>query len=146
MYTIISAFHAVAELDPQTHARFALQTVSFFYKNLRERISNLILAMEAACVSSKGSPRDEKSFEMSFIQKQWALKQLKRKDQHLWRPQKGLPERSVSVLRAWMFQNFSIETSRSFLKFVTFIGNLTLSLISVPQNCAWDITFLVLQD
>ncbi|GAA0173006.1 homeodomain transcription factor [Lithospermum erythrorhizon] len=106
MYTIISAFHAVAELDPQTHARFALQTVSFFYKNLRERISNLILAMEAACVSSKGSPRDEKSFEMSFIQKQWALKQLKRKDQHLWRPQKGLPERSVSVLRAWMFQNF----------------------------------------
>ncbi|KHG28653.1 Homeobox ATH1 -like protein [Gossypium arboreum] len=32
-------------------------------------------------------------------------RQLKKKDQ-IWRPQRGLPEKSVSVLRAWMFQNF----------------------------------------
>ncbi|XVE70937.1 hypothetical protein DITRI_Ditri10aG0109900 [Diplodiscus trichospermus] len=47
----------------------------------------------------------EKSFQNSFIQEQWTLQQLKKKDQ-LWRPQRGLPEKSVSVLRAWMFQNF----------------------------------------
>lgn len=102
---VISAFHAVTELDPSIHARFALQTISSLYKNLRERISNYILAMGEHF--NRGGERGvEKSFETSFIQKQWALQQLKRKDHQLWRPQRGLPERSVSVLRAWMFQNF----------------------------------------
>ncbi|KAL3500690.1 hypothetical protein ACH5RR_039783 [Cinchona calisaya] len=105
IHTVISAFHAVTELDPPIHARFALQTISFLYKNLHERISNHILAM--GTYSSQGVARkDEKSFEASFFQKQWTLQQLKRKDNQLWRPQRGLPETSVSVLRAWMFQNF----------------------------------------
>ncbi|KAG5591345.1 hypothetical protein H5410_041859 [Solanum commersonii] len=105
IHMVVSAFHTVTELDPSIHARFALQTISSLYKNLRERISNYILAMGEHF--NKGGERGvEKSFETSFIQKQWALQQLKRKDHQLWRPQRGLPERSVSVLRAWMFQNF----------------------------------------
>ncbi|XWS26398.1 hypothetical protein CRYUN_Cryun26dG0028900 [Craigia yunnanensis] len=104
IHTVISAFHAATELDPQVHASFALQTISFLYKNLRERISNQILAMGANFDSGCTRGR-EKSFQNSFIQEQWALQQLKKKDQ-LWRPQRGLPEKSVSVLRAWMFQNF----------------------------------------
>ncbi|XP_033509608.1 homeobox protein ATH1 [Nicotiana tomentosiformis] len=105
IHMVISAFHAVTELNPSIHARFALQTISSLYKNLRERISNYILAMGEHF--NRGGERGvEKSFETSFIQKQWALQQLKRKDHQLWRPQRGLPERSVSVLRAWMFQNF----------------------------------------
>ncbi|TYG59903.1 hypothetical protein ES288_D07G024200v1 [Gossypium darwinii] len=104
IHTVISAFHAATELDPRVHASFALHTISFLYKNLRERISNQILAMGANFNS--GCTRDrEKSFQNSFIQEQWALQQLKKKDQ-IWRPQRGLPEKSVSVLRAWMFQNF----------------------------------------
>ncbi|KAK4365105.1 hypothetical protein RND71_016463 [Anisodus tanguticus] len=104
IHMVISAFHAVTELDPSIHARFALQTISSLYKNLRERISNYILAMGEHF--NKGERGVEKSFETSFIQKQWALQQLKRKDHQLWRPQRGLPERSVSILRAWMFHNF----------------------------------------
>lgn len=104
IHTVISAFHAVTELDPQLHARFTLQTISFFYKSLRERISNHILAMGADC--NRRDTVDEKSYETSFLPKQWALQQLRRKDHQLWRPQRGLPEKSVSVLRAWMFQNF----------------------------------------
>ncbi|KAA8525175.1 hypothetical protein F0562_006961 [Nyssa sinensis] len=105
IHTVISAFHAATELDPHLHACFALQRISFLYKNLRERISNQILAMGAHY--NKGSIREEEgSFETSFIQKQWALQQLRRKDHQIWRPQRGLPEKSVSVLRAWMFQNF----------------------------------------
>ncbi|CAO2818044.1 unnamed protein product [Amaranthus hypochondriacus] len=103
IHMVISAFHAATELDPQLHSYFALQTISFFYKNLRERISNQILAMGM----DSGSPRfsNGRSFDKSFIQKQWTIQQMKRKDQ-MWRPQRGLPERSVSVLRAWMFDNF----------------------------------------
>ncbi|KAF8388842.1 hypothetical protein HHK36_025522 [Tetracentron sinense] len=104
IHTVISAFHAATELDPRVHAHFALQTISVLYKNLRERISNQILAT-GGHISSE-SMREEGSFESSFIQKQWALQQLRRKDHHSWRPERGLPERSVSVLRAWMFQNF----------------------------------------
>ncbi|KAK9742017.1 hypothetical protein RND81_03G143500 [Saponaria officinalis] len=104
IHTVISAFHAASELDPNLHASFALQTVSFFYKSLRQRISNQILEMG---MESEVSGDSIRSFEKSFIQKQWALQQLKKKDQQqLWRPQRGLPERSVSVLRAWMFDNF----------------------------------------
>ncbi|XP_059274934.1 homeobox protein ATH1 [Lycium ferocissimum] len=105
IHMVISAFHAVTELDPSIHARFALQTISSLYKNLRDRISNYILAM-GEHFNKGGESGVEKSFETTFIQKQWALQQLKRKDHQLWRPQRGLPERSVSVLRAWMFQNF----------------------------------------
>ncbi|KAI4316539.1 hypothetical protein L6164_024515 [Bauhinia variegata] len=105
IHTVVSAFHAATELDPHIHAHFALQTISTLYKDLRERISNYILATGANFNNSCSEER-EISAETSFIQQQWALQQLKRKDHQLWRPQRGLPERSVSVLRAWMFQNF----------------------------------------
>lgn len=105
IHTVVSAFHAATELDPHIHAHFALQTVSFLYKDLRERISNHILAMGSNVNGPWSEEEKEWSVDTSFIQKQWALQQLKRKDQ-LWRPQRGLPERSVSVLRDWMFQNF----------------------------------------
>ncbi|KAK7321602.1 hypothetical protein VNO77_32410 [Canavalia gladiata] len=105
IHTVVSAFHAATELDPHMHAHFALRTMSLLYKDLRERISNHILTMGSNFNSSCSEEEKEWSVETSFIQKQWALQQLKRKDQ-LWRPQRGLPERSVSVLRAWMFQNF----------------------------------------
>ncbi|XP_047323933.1 homeobox protein ATH1 [Impatiens glandulifera] len=106
IHTVISAFHAATELDPHIHARFALQTVSSLYKNLRERISNQILTMGAYFGSNNGGEEDGTTLDTSFIQKRWALQQLRRKDHQLWRPQRGLPEKSVSVLRAWMFQNF----------------------------------------
>lgn len=106
IHTVISAFHAATELDPRIHARFALQTVSALYKNLREKISNQILTMETNPRNGGETKENDMSFETSFIHKQWALQQLRKKDHQLWRPQRGLPERSVSVLRAWMFQNF----------------------------------------
>ncbi|KAH8482453.1 hypothetical protein H0E87_029772 [Populus deltoides] len=105
IHTVISAFHAATELDPQIHTRFSLQTISFLYKRLRERISNQILAM-GAHLDSGDTIETEGSFGTSYLQKQWTLQQLKKNDHQLWRPQRGLPERSVSVLRAWMFQNF----------------------------------------
>ncbi|OVA11348.1 Homeobox domain [Macleaya cordata] len=104
IHTVVSAFHAATELDPQVHARFALQTISVLYKNLRGRIANQIV-QTGKCVGS-GCTGEKTSFESSFIQKQWVMQQLKRKDHQSWRPQRGLPEKSVSVLRAWLFQNF----------------------------------------
>ncbi|XP_057477301.1 homeobox protein ATH1-like [Actinidia eriantha] len=106
IHTVISAFHAATELDPRTHTRFALQTIASLYKNLRERISAQVLRTSEYLNGGDTTREEDRSFETSFIRKQWALQQLQRNDHQLWRPQRGLPERSVSVLRAWMFQNF----------------------------------------
>ena len=103
---MISAFHGIIESGvPQMNVRFALHSVFAFYKNLRKRINTQIVltGQQSDSESIRGK---ERSFEASFIQKQWALQQLKKTDHQCWRPQRGLPEKSVSVLRAWMFQNF----------------------------------------
>jgi len=40
------------------------------------------------------------------IRQQRALQQLGMIQHNAWRPQRGLPERAVSVLRAWLFEHF----------------------------------------
>ena len=67
----------------QTAAHLAMREISRFHRSLREKIMAQML-------------EEEKSF---------ASPQLKN-EQQTWRPQRGLPEKSVAVLRAWMFQNF----------------------------------------
>lgn len=107
IHTVVSAFHAATELDQQVHAQFALKTISILYKDLRDRISNYIISMGEIFNDSRSEEEDKaRPTEALFIEKHWALQQFKRKEHQIWRPQRGLPERSVSVLRTWMFQNF----------------------------------------
>ncbi|KAK4274586.1 hypothetical protein QN277_017784 [Acacia crassicarpa] len=106
IHTVVSAFHAATELDPRVHVHFALQTIFLLYKNLRNRISNYILAMGPPDLDSSCAVDKEGSIDPLLIHKQLSLQTLKRKDHQLWRPPRGLPENSVSILRAWMFQNF----------------------------------------
>lgn len=40
------------------------------------------------------------------LRQQKALHQMGMLDSDAWRPQRGLPERSVNVLRAWLFEHF----------------------------------------
>lgn len=101
----ITTFHdATNSSSPRLLARFALLTVASAFKKLRERISKQILLDSQECRNNYMRGK-ERASESSLVEKQWTL-QLGRKDQQSWRPQRGLPERSVSVLRAWMFQNF----------------------------------------
>uniref|UniRef100_A0A1D1ZF00 Homeobox protein ATH1 n=1 Tax=Anthurium amnicola TaxID=1678845 RepID=A0A1D1ZF00_9ARAE len=103
---VVTAFReATNSSNAQLPARFALRSISILYKNLRERITSQLLLV-SQCLSGEFMLEKEKSFEPSFIQRQWALQQLRRNEQQSWRPQRGLPEKSVAVLRAWMFQNF----------------------------------------
>ncbi|PAN23687.1 hypothetical protein PAHAL_4G110300 [Panicum hallii] len=92
-------------------APFAHRAVSATHRRLRARITG-----EIAAASRRREPPPppssltladrERSWESAFIQKHWALRQLRRGDQQSWRPQRGLPEKSVAVLKAWMFENF----------------------------------------
>ncbi|GJN38646.1 hypothetical protein PR202_gb27708 [Eleusine coracana subsp. coracana] len=91
-------------------APFAHRAVAATHRRLRARI----VAEIAAATRTTQRGRDqcssladrERSWESAFIEKHWALRQLRRGDQQSWRPQRGLPEKSVAVLKAWMFENF----------------------------------------
>lgn len=96
-------------------APFAHRAVSAMYHGLRRRIAGEIMSAAAAagrpCRGGESSSavtggERERSWESAFIQKHWAVQQLRRGEQQCWRPQRGLPEKSVAVLKAWMFENF----------------------------------------
>ncbi|RIA05071.1 hypothetical protein BRARA_K00676 [Brassica rapa] len=95
IHTVVSAFHAATELDTQLHTRFALQTISFLYKNLRERISKKILMMGSVLERGK-----EKSQENSIIHQHCLLQQLKHKNHQIWRPYPTDSEKHLLAIRS----------------------------------------------
>jgi Associated with HOX len=108
MQHVISEFQYKLGMDVAANicTPFALDAISVIYKSLREKISSEILLFSKKdnvmdCLSER--PRDVESL---FLQKQWVVQQMKRTEHSCWRPRRGLPEKSVSVLRKWMFQNF----------------------------------------
>lgn len=54
---------------------------------------------------TKGETPRLKLLEQSLRQ-QRAFHQMGMMEQEAWRPQRGLPERSVNILRAWLFEHF----------------------------------------
>lgn len=54
---------------------------------------------------TKGETPRLKLLEQSLRQ-QRAFHQMGIMEQEAWRPQRGLPERSVNILRAWLFEHF----------------------------------------
>lgn len=54
---------------------------------------------------TKGETPRLKILEQSLRQ-QRAFHQMGMMEQEAWRPQRGLPERSVNILRAWLFEHF----------------------------------------
>ncbi|KAJ7952951.1 BEL1-like homeodomain protein [Quillaja saponaria] len=54
---------------------------------------------------TKGETPRLKQLEQSLRQ-QRAFHQMGMMEQEAWRPQRGLPERSVNILRAWLFEHF----------------------------------------
>ncbi|CAD6247531.1 unnamed protein product [Miscanthus lutarioriparius] len=98
-------------------APFAHRAVSAMYRGLRRRLAGEIMsaASRASCwgessssvtVTAAAGGDVERSWESAFIQKHWSAQQLRRAEQQCWRPQRGLPEKSVAVLKDWMFENF----------------------------------------
>ncbi|CAA7410046.1 unnamed protein product [Spirodela intermedia] len=107
MHSVMSKFQvATSSGVAHTPARLALRAISRFHGSLRDKITTQILSAGEHAGGGRGAAGEKERSIESSIHKQWASQQLRRNDQQTWRPQRGLPEKSVSVLRAWMFQNF----------------------------------------
>ncbi|XP_072988540.1 homeobox protein BEL1 homolog [Typha latifolia] len=113
MKVVVSSFEAVAgEGSAAVYSALASKTMSRHFRCLRDGIVGQIQAAKKAMGEkdpvAPGSTRGETP-RLKLLDQ--CLRQQKAFQQgglesHPWRPQRGLPERSVSILRAWLFEHF----------------------------------------
>ncbi|KAH7297808.1 hypothetical protein KP509_25G013700 [Ceratopteris richardii] len=112
MQIVVASFESVAGRGAATtYTAPALQTISKHFRCLRDAIAGQIqvtckaLGEEDIPGVTKGETSKLRFIDQQLRQ-QHALRQLGMMQQQAWRPQRGLPERSVSILRAWLFEHF----------------------------------------
>lgn len=114
MKAVVSSFEAVAGIGAATvYSALALKQMSKHFRCLKDGILEQIHATrkflgEKDPISpgtTKGETPRLRIIEQTLRQ-QRAFQQMNMMETHPWRPQRGLPERSVSVLRAWLFEHF----------------------------------------
>ncbi|XP_050228185.1 homeobox protein BEL1 homolog [Mercurialis annua] len=114
MKAVVSSFEAVAGSGAaMVYSALASKAMSRHFRCLRDGIVTQILATKKAMGekdpiapgTTKGETPRLKVLDQTLRQ-QRALQQMTMMETHPWRPQRGLPERSVSVLRAWLFEHF----------------------------------------
>ncbi|CAH8384301.1 unnamed protein product [Eruca vesicaria subsp. sativa] len=112
MQMVISSFEQAAGIgSAKSYTSLALKTISRQFRCLKDTIAGQIKAAnkslgEEDSVSGVGRLK----LVDHHLRQQRALQQLGMIQHHptnnAWRPQRGLPERAVSVLRAWLFEHF----------------------------------------
>ncbi|KAG2686721.1 hypothetical protein I3760_09G020800 [Carya illinoinensis] len=111
MQIVISSFEQAAGIgSARTYTALALQTISKQFRCLKDAITGQIRSAnrslgEEDCLGGKIEGSRLKYVD-HHLRQQRALQQLGMIQHNAWRPQRGLPERSVSVLRAWLFDHF----------------------------------------
>ncbi|KAJ7978496.1 BEL1-like homeodomain protein 6 [Quillaja saponaria] len=113
MQIVVSSFDVIAGSGAaKPYTALALQAISCHFRCLRDAITGQILATQKslgdqdASGNSKGVGITRLRYVERKLRQQRALQQLGMMQQHAWRPQRGLPENSVSILRAWLFEHF----------------------------------------
>ncbi|KAG4160178.1 hypothetical protein ERO13_D02G218500v2 [Gossypium hirsutum] len=78
-----------------------LDEVDRRYKQYYHQMQIVVSSFDAIAGCGAAKP-----YTAQQLRQQKALQQLGMMPQHAWRPQRGLPESSVSILRAWLFEHF----------------------------------------
>ncbi|KAF7126767.1 hypothetical protein RHSIM_Rhsim11G0180900 [Rhododendron simsii] len=113
MQIVVSSFDVIAGCGAaKPYTALALQTISRHFRCLRDAITGQIrvlrknLGEQDTSDNGKGVGISRLRYVDQHLRQQRALQQLGMMQQHAWRPQRGLPESSVSILRAWLFEHF----------------------------------------
>ncbi|CAN1144097.1 BEL1-like homeodomain protein 1 [Linum perenne] len=111
MQAVISAFEQAAGIGTaKTYTALALKTISKQFRCLRDAITGQIKAANKSLGEEESPGGKIEGSRLKFVdhhlRQQRALQQLGMIQHNAWRPQRGLPERSVSILRAWLFEHF----------------------------------------
>lgn len=115
MEALASSFEIVAGLgSAKPYTSVALNRISCHFRSLRDSIKEQIQIIREKLGEKGGESLDEQQGERiprlryldQRLRQQRALHQQLGMVRPAWRPQRGLPENSVSVLRAWLFEHF----------------------------------------
>ncbi|KAL4389064.1 hypothetical protein AHAS_Ahas03G0007700 [Arachis hypogaea] len=118
MQMVVSSFETVAGLNSATpYVSLALKLVSKNFKSLKNSISGqLKLICQALGEDYPTMPPAPASTSNRFESNMARLQRNKpgggggnmdfEPQQHVWRPQRGLPERAVAILKSWLFEHF----------------------------------------
>ncbi|KAL5209395.1 hypothetical protein ABZP36_005018 [Zizania latifolia] len=113
MQIVMSSFDAVAGSGAaKPYTVLALQTISRHFRSLRDAISAQVQSARRSLgeqdTSAQGGGLSRLRYIDQQLRQQRAMQQfgMMQQPQHAWRPQRGLPESAVSVLRAWLFEHF----------------------------------------
>lgn len=111
MQLVVSSFDMVAGPGAaQPYTAVALQTISRQFRCLRDAIKKQIQEVQKSLGDQEpNSPGQGVLSRLRYVDQQ--LRQRKAIHQfgvmrQPWRPQRGLPENAVSILRAWLFEHF----------------------------------------
>lgn len=114
MKEVVSSFEAVAGTGAaRVYSALALKAMSRHFRCLKDGILSQIEVVRrgmgekdpVAPGTTRGETPRLRIIDQTLRQ-QRAFQQMSMMESHPWRPQRGLPERSVSVLRAWLFEHF----------------------------------------
>ncbi|MBA0558330.1 hypothetical protein Golob_015354, partial [Gossypium lobatum] len=108
---VISTFEQTAGIgSAKTYTALALKTISKQFRCLKDAIIGQIRAVNKSLGEEDRLGGKTEGSRLKFVdhqlRQQRALQHLGMIQHNAWRPQRGLPERSVSVLRAWLFEHF----------------------------------------
>ncbi|KAK4358541.1 hypothetical protein RND71_020770 [Anisodus tanguticus] len=111
MQMIASSFEQAAGIgSSKSYTQLALHTISKQFRCLKDAISGQIKATSKTLGEEENFGGKIEGSKLKFVdhhlRQQRALQQLGMMQPNAWRPQRGLPERAVSVLRAWLFEHF----------------------------------------
>nr|BAJ96483.1 predicted protein [Hordeum vulgare subsp. vulgare] len=112
MQIVVSSFDMIAGSGAaKPYTAVALQTISRHFRCLKDAINDQVNVIRKKLgEEDNSSGREGKLTRLRFIDQQLrqqrAFQQYGMLQQNAWRPQRGLPENSVSILRAWLFEHF----------------------------------------
>ncbi|KAK4380619.1 hypothetical protein RND71_002481 [Anisodus tanguticus] len=111
MQTVIHWLEQAAGIgSAKTYTALALQTISKQFRYLKDAIIGQIRSASKTLGEEDSFGGKIEGSRLKFVdnqlRQQRALQQLGMIQHNAWRPQRGLPERAVSVLRAWLFEHF----------------------------------------
>ncbi|KAF1872740.1 hypothetical protein Lal_00016577, partial [Lupinus albus] len=114
MKVVVSSFEAVAGSDAATvYSALALKAMSRHFRCLKDGILDQVQATKKAMGEKEATALDITKGETprlkildQTLRQQRTFQQLNMMETHPWRPKRGLPERSVSILRSWLFEHF----------------------------------------
>lgn len=108
MQAVVASFEYVAGLgNAAPYANQALKTMSKHFKSLKMAITDQLQFSNKAQIQMNHGKDEALRFsnpDRSLFRPVQNSGFLDR--QPVWRPQRGLPERAVTVLRAWLFEHF----------------------------------------